>query len=257
MSKFNLMAIVKDVRVSMVKHSPEILTGLGITGMITTAVLAARATPKALRLIEMKAEEENCHVEELKPVEKAKACWKCYIPAAALCATSVACLIGASSVNARRNAALAAAYTLSDTAFREYKEKVVETIGEKKEQIVRDKVAEDQVKRDPVQTKEVIIVEKGGSLCFDPISGRYFNSDINKIKRAINELNARILTSFCGYVSLNDFYDEIGLSHIDIGDDLGWNLDNRIELRVSYVPTEDGEPCAVIGHEVVPKYDYY
>ena len=257
MSKLTVVGIAKSVRRSMAKHSPEILTGVGIAGMLTTTVLAVRATPKALTLIERKAEEENCYTSELKPVEKVKACWKCYIPAAATGVTSIACLIGASSVNAKRNAALAAAYTLSDTAFREYKEKVIETIGEKKEQVVRDKVAEEQVKKEPIQTKEVIIVEKGGTLCFDPISGRYFNSDINKIKRAVNELNARILTSFCNYVSLNDFYDEIGLSHIDIGDDLGWNVDNRIDLKITYVPTEDGEPCAVIGHEVTPKYDYY
>lgn len=257
MSKFNLMAMAQNVRTSMVKHSPEILIGIGITGMISTTVLAVRATPKALVLIERKAEEENCHTDELKPMEKVKACWKCYIPAAALGVTSIACLIGANSVNARRNAALAAAYTLSDTAFREYKEQVVQTIGEKKEQIVREKVAEEQVKKEPMTTKELIIVEKDGTLCFDPLSHRYFKSDINKIKSAVNALNGRILTSFCSYVSLNEFYDEIGLHGNDLGEELGWNLDNRIELEITYVATDDGSPCAVIGHKNAPKYDYY
>lgn len=257
MSKLHLATIAKSVRTSMVKHSPEILMGLGITGMLTTTVLAVRATPKALILIEQKAEQENCQTSELKPVEKVQACWKCYIPAAATAATSIACLIGASSVNARRNAALAAAYTLSDTAFREYKEKVVETIGAKKEEVVREKVAEEQVKREPIATKEVVILEKDGALCFDPLSSRYFKSDVNKIQRVVNALNGRILTSFCSYVSLNDFYDEIGLTHVGIGDDLGWNLDNRIEIDITYVPTDDGSPCAVIGHKNTPKYDYY
>lgn len=257
MSKFNARAIAKSARTSMAKHSPEILTGIGIAGMLTTTVLAVRATPKALRFIEHKADEERCHVEELKAAEKVKACWKCYIPAAATGVTSIACLIGASSVNARRNAALAAAYTLSDTAFREYKEKVVETIGAKKEELVQEKVAEEQVKKTPIDTKEVIIVAKDKPLCFDPISGRYFNADINQLKKAINELNGRILTSFCSYVTLNDFYDEIGLPHIDIGDDLGWNIDHRLELSISYVPTDDGSPCAVIGHAVTPIYNYW
>lgn len=257
MSKLTVVGIANTVRKSMVKHSPEILTGVGIAGMLTTTVLAVKATPKALRLIEQKAEEENCHTDELKRIEKVQACWKCYIPAAATGVTSIACLIGASSVNAKRNAALAAAYTLSDTAFREYKEKVIETIGEKKEQVVREKVAEEQVKKEPMKTQELIIVEKNGALCFDPISGRYFKSDVNRIKSAVNALNARILTSFCSYVSLNEFYDEIGLSHNDIGEELGWNLDNRIELDITYVATDDGSPCAVIGHKNAPKYDFY
>lgn len=257
MSKLTVAGIAKNLRRSMAKHSPEILTGVGIAGMLTTTVLAVKATPKAIALIEQKAQEANCHTDELKPVEKVKACWKCYIPAAATGMTSIACLVGASSVNAKRNAALAAAYTLSDTAFREYKEKVIETIGEKKEQVVREKVAEEQVKKEPMATKEVVIVEKNGTLCFDPLSSRYFKSDVNKIKSAVNALNGHILTSFCNYVSLNEFYDEIGLTHVGIGDDMGWNLDNRIEIDITYVAMDDGSPCAVIGHKNAPKYDYY
>lgn len=257
MSKFNVAAMAKSVRTAMVKHSPEILTGIGIAGMVTTTVLAVRATPRAIALLEEKANEENCCLEDLKPAEKVKAAWKCYIPAAATGVTSIACLIGASSVNAKRNAALAAAYTLSDTAFREYKEKVIETIGEKKERVVRDKVAEEKVKKSPVDTERVIVVAKDKPLCYDPLSDRYFNVDINTIKKAVNDLNAKILTNFAGYATLNDFYDEIGLPHIGLGDELGWNIDHRLELDISYVPTEDGSPCAVIGHSSQPTYNFW
>ena len=91
MNKTKLSQFTKNVRMSMSKHSPEILTGIGIAGMVTTTVLAVRATPKALKIIEEKKREED--VDKLKPVEIVKSTWKCYIPAAITGATSLACLI--------------------------------------------------------------------------------------------------------------------------------------------------------------------
>ena len=230
MNKSNLSKIVKGIRTSISKHSPEILTGIGIAGMITTTIMAVRATPKALILIEEKKEEID--VDKLTPIELIKTTWTCYIPAAITGGLSIICLIGASSVNARRNAALATAYTLSESALKEYQEKVIETIGEKKEQSVRDSIAKDRIKRDPVTSKEVIITERGNTLCYDVISGRYFKSDIDKLKKVENELNRRMRDEM--YISLNEFYYEIGLKPIGIGDDLGWNIDHGyIELNFS------------------------
>lgn len=257
--KPNLSQLSRDIRRVVSKRSPEILTGLGIAGMLTTTILAVKATPKALELIEAESGIDPETGEAYEPTTRYKIelCWKLYIPAAVTGAVSTACLIGACSVNTRRNAALAAAYTLSDNALREYKSKVLETVGEKKEQIIKDKVAEKQVKDNPVSKNEVIITEKGQSLCFDSLSGRYFKSDIDKIKKVQNDLNAEILSSMCGYVSLNDFYDELNLSHTEIGDTLGWNLDNRIDIYFSAIVAEDGTPCIVIGHNNAPKYGYY
>ena len=142
MNKPNMTALFKDIRMAVSKHSPEILTGLGIAGMITTTVLAVKATPKVLDIIEDKKKELGLdQSENLRPVEVVKAAWKPYIPAVITGVTSVACLIGANSVNVRRNAALATAYNLSTTAPAEYKDKVIETNGEKKHKTVRDKVA--------------------------------------------------------------------------------------------------------------------
>lgn len=253
MGKLNLSNIAKGVRTAMKKHSPEILTGIGIAGMITTSVLAVKATPKALVLIEDKKEEEG--VDKLTPVETIKAAWPCYIPAAVTGALSVACLIGASSVNVRRNAALATAYTLSESALKDYQEKVIETIGEKKEQDVRDAVAKERIARDPVSSREVIITERGNTLCYDVISGRYFKSDIDKLKKAENELNRQMRDEM--RISLNEFYDELGLGHIAVGDDLGWNIEKGyIELDFSSQLADDETPCLVIGHSNLPVYDY-
>ncbi len=253
MGKTKFKGIIHGVQTAMKKHSPEILTGIGIAGMITTVVMAVRATPKAILLLEEKKEEKG--EEKLTVPETIKTAWTCYIPSTIVGSVSILCLVGASSVNFRRNAALATAYTLSESALREYQEKVVETIGEKKEQSVRDAIAKDKLDKDPVTRREVIITTKGDTLCYDAISGRYFKSDIEKIKKAENELNRRMRDEM--FISLNDFYYEIGLSGTDLGDELGWNIDKGyIDLDFSSQLAEDGTPCLVIRYSLSPQYDY-
>lgn len=253
MGHFNLVGAFKNVRTFVSSHSPEILTAVGIVGMAATTIMAVKATPKALKKIEDATIEKD---DVLTPIETVKATWKCYIPAAVTGVTSTACLIGASSVNTRRNAALMTAYNVTRTALSEYKDKVVETIGEKKEQVIRESIAKDKVEKDPVHSKEVIITEKGNTLCYDGVFGRYFKSDIDTIKRAINSVNRKIVAGDM-YVSLNEFYDEIGLMPVDIGNQLGWNIDDgEIEIEFSSQIAEDGTPCLVIGYNVAPKYGY-
>ena len=267
MSKF-----IRGAKISISKHSPEILTGIGIAGMITTTFLAVRATPKALELIEEKKDElNNKQVEErldkngdlrdykeitkLKFPDLFKATWKCYIPAAVTSVASIACLVGASSVHIKRNAVLATAYQLSETALTEYKEKVIETIGEKKEEVIRDKVNKDRIEKNPVSKNNVIITDKGNTLCYDHMSGRYFKSDIDKINKAVNVINNRILHDF--YASLKDLYSELGLYTVSLGDKLGWNSDmGLIEVEFSSQLADDGTPCLVMDFNKAPKYDY-
>lgn len=254
MSKSNLAKFFKGAQRYVSKHSPEILVGLGITGMVTTTVLAVRATPKAIKLIDQKKKEE--HKDSLTPVETIKTTWKCYVPAAVTGVTSAACLIGASSVNARRNAALTAAYKLSETAFTEYREKVVETIGEKKEHAVYDKIAQERVEKNPIGTSEIIVTEKGNTRFLDGTSGRYFTSDIEKVKQIVNDINNRLLTDFCGYVTLSEFYDELGLRHTDISDSIGWTAEKG-QLKIHYsaqISPEDGVPCIVLNYIEPPQY---
>ena len=253
MGKSNMSNIIKKTRNSISKHSPGILTGLGIAGMITSTILAVKATPKAMRLLEEKKEVLEC--EKLSKKEVFKTTWKCYVPSVLTAGASVGCLIGANSVNVRRNAALATAYSISETAFREYRSKVLDTVGAKKEKLIRDKVAEERINNDPVGRKEIFITDKGNTLCYDTISGRYFRSDIDKIKKAENELNKQMLDEM--YISLNEFYEALGLGRTKQGDLLGWNIDGGlIELDFSSQIAEDGTPCLVIDYWVAPKYDY-
>lgn len=254
MNKPNMAALFKNVKMAVSEHSPEILTGLGIAGMITTTVLAVKATPKALELIEDRKDELDIYpTEKLPPVETVKATWKCYIPAAVTGVTSVACLIGASSVNAKRNAALATAYNLAATSLTEFKEATREVVGEKKEQLIRNKVAEERINKEPVNQSAIIVSGNGNTRCFDSITKQRFTSDIEKIRKAVNDLNRRMVNGE-DYISLNEFYAEIGVDQVSIGDELGWSVaKGLIELDFSAQLDNDGVPCIYVDYVVVPK----
>ena len=257
MDKTTARKIAQQTKAKLTQHSPEILTGIGIAGMITTTVLAVKATPKALQLIEAKKAEVGISPDTPLPAkEVVKATWKCYIPAATTCALSTTCIIGASRVNLRRNAALATAYKISETALAEYRDKVVEVVGEKKAKEIREKINEDKLKEQPVSQSAVIVTDMGNTLCYDSLSGRYFKSDKNKIQRAENIIGQRMLSQ--EYASLNEFYEEIGLSHTATGYDLGWNIgrDGLLKLDFDSLLADDGTPCLIINYVTPPKYGY-
>lgn len=253
MTKADVTTFIKNAGGFMSKHTPEILTGFGIAGMVTTTILAVKATPKALELIE--EEKKRQWVDELKPIDTVKVTWKCYLPSAILGAASIGCLVGSSAVSLKRNAVLATAYKLSETALTEYKDKVVETIGEKKEKAVREAVAEDKVKNTPVKSSEVIVTGKGKTLCLEPTSMRHFESDAETIRRAVNDLNRRMRDDM--YISLNEFYYELGLEGTDLGEMMGWNINVAyIDVTFTSALTQDNEPCLAIVYNTRPVYDY-
>lgn len=253
MGKFNLKNAINTSKIFVDKHSPEILTSIGITGMIGTTVMAVAATPKALRLIEDKKEELD--TDELTKREVIQSCWKCYVPSMITGAASIACLIGATSINNRRNVVLATAYKISESTLKEYRDKVVDVLGEEKEQEIRDEIAKDRVQQRPI-SENIIIPSKGDTLCYDSISGRYFNSDVDKIRKAENKLNKGLLNE--PYMSLNDFYDFIGLPATKIGEELGWKYNgDMVEIEFSTTMSEDDRPCIVISYSIEPIRNYH
>lgn len=256
MNKQDVTNFFKGIQASLTKHSPEILTAIGIAGMVTTTILAVKATPKALEKIDDAEQEKG---EDLTPVETVKAAWKPYAPAVATGVASVACLIGAHSVHTKRYTALTAAYHLSTTAFSEYRDKVIEIIGEKKERVVQDNIAKDELQKNPVSQQQVILTTRGTTLFYDPLSGRYFNSDIDRIRRARDELNYKMTGGMEMYVSLNEFYDAIDLPRIDLGNSIGWTINKGglidIHFSAQFVEDED-TVCTVIQYLVPPKYGF-
>lgn len=272
MTKTDVSKFFKMAQKTIAKYSPEILTGIGIAGMITTTVLAVKATPKALEKI--KEEKVKVYDEldpsevpaqgipedvKLKPMEVIKVTWKCYVPAVITGTASIACIIGANKANYARNAALATAYNLSQTALAEYKEKVVETIGEKKEQTIREKIAQDKVdKVEKVPNNEIVMIGSGDVLFLEPVSMRCFMSNEEEVRRIINNLNYRMISGYEEYISLSEFYDEIGLARTSTSDDVGWNIGRDGQISISFVAAKnnEGKPCLMLDYMVSPRYDY-
>jgi len=232
------------------KNSPTILTSLSVAGLLTTVILAVKVTPEAVDKI--KADSRKNHDGDPYAYTKKEAivsAWQYYVPAVAMGTFTTSCIVMSNSINLRRNAALASMYSLTETTLKEYQAKVVETIGQKKEKAITDAIAEDKVKNNPVGA-ELIITGKGNHLCFDILSGRYFESDIEKIRKLQNDINHKLISEM--WVSLNDVYSKMGLPNIAIGDDMGWNVDKMMEFVFTSALTESGEPCIVIDHQVMP-----
>lgn len=251
MNKQMIAGVAKNIQKVLKKHSPEILTGIGIAGMVATTISAVRVTPKALRLIDEREIRED---KRLTKKEIIQTTWKCYVPAAVTGALSITCLVGASSVHMRRNAALATAYTISKTALEEYQEKALEVVGPKKEQAIRDAVAKEKLEKAHVEGREFIATGRGETPCYDPLTNTCFKSDIETIRKAENTLNKRMRDE--AKITVNEFLQEIGLDSCDdsIGETMGWDIDKGyIDLDFSS-QLVNGVPYLVIGHHIPPTY---
>lgn len=232
-----------------IDNSPQILTAIGVAGVIGTAVLSSKATWKAQQyLVTKDGFEVWTDPSEYSSKEKVKMVWKLYLPAIATGTATVVCIVIANRIGSRRAAALAIAYGLTEKAYDEYRDKVVEKFGEAQEQKVRDEIAQDQINQKTLD-KEIVLVGPE-VLCFETLSGRYFSSDLETIRRAVNDINFMIIKNM--YATLGEFYDLVGLPDTDISDEVGWNTDNLMDVRYSTVLAKDGRPCISISYNYTP-----
>jgi hypothetical protein len=231
-------------------NSPAILTAVAVVGVVSTAILVAKAAPKAHQDI---VNEQSERTDEVDFLDKTQLVWKHYIPAVAVGSATIACIIGANTISTKRSAALASAVGLTEYAFREYRDKVVEHIGEKKETKVHDEVMRDVVERHPVGQNPVIITGQR-SLFMDSFARQYTETDMESVRQAVNDINEQIDNEM--YASLNDFYNRIGIPASVVGDEVGWTTTNRLRVRYSSQLVE-GRPCAVIDYEKHPIRDYH
>ena len=250
---------IKVLRYVIAKNSPAILTGIAVTGVISTTVLGIRATPKAMDIIKeasyVAADEPGVYdLIELTGKEKAQLTWKLYLPVVVMGSITIASILGAQRINTKRTEALVGLYALSDSALKKYQQKVVENLGEKKDREVRDEIAKDELKANPVSSNEIFITGSGETLCYDSLSGRYFKSDIEKIRQAVNKLSRDLLTDH--FITLNDLYYELGLIGTSLGDKIGWHLDDGlVDVNFSSQLTEEGQPCLVMEFNM-PRWGY-
>lgn len=233
-------------------NMPTVLTSVSVVGVLSTTILAVKNTPYAYRdILDAKSELGR----DITPVETVRLTWKYYVPAAIMGAITISSIIGVNAISTKRQAALAGLYTITDKAFSEYKDKVVEIVGEKKEQEVRDEVAKERMEKDPVTSKEVYITGMGEHLCYDALSGRYFKSDIETIRSAVNDINSQILDDM--YASVNDFYRKIGLPETQMGDEAGWTTARKLEIDFASHISANGTPCLSIGYGAEPTREYF
>lgn len=257
------------------KNSPTILTGCAVAGAFTAVVLAIKATKPALQHIkEAKVEHRDRivitdgdaredfdltdeEIEEipLKPLEVVQATWKDYIPTAIALGGTTACVIGAHSISAKRTAAMAALYTMSEQTLKDYKAKAAEVVGKGKAGQIKDAMAEEDLKRHPYDPNRPITLGAGDVMCFDRMTGRYFPSNMQKIRAAAAELNTRM--AYGERVSRNDFYYAIELDGVEFGEDSGWCVENPIELEFTSSLMSDGTPVLAIGFKNQPTAWYY
>lgn len=248
--------LAKSIEKFAIDNAPTILTGVGVVGTVATAYLTGKATFKANKIIADKQFQINLHEKgyPLDNKEKFKLVWLCYVGPAATGVGTIAAIIFANRISAKRAAALAAAYALSQDRFSDYKEKMQEKLGVKKEQAVTTELIQNRVDANP-PGKNLVIVGNGTVLCRDEFSGRYFRSTVEAIKRAENEINFEIINS--GYATVSDFYERIGLKPTSSSEIFGWNVPTRkLELSWNAVITPDEEPCMAFDFNAYPLTPY-
>jgi hypothetical protein len=253
--------IVRGVADATTKNSPTILTALGVTGLVGTVVLAVRGTLKADQLlgddaarrqVELATDAEPYpEIQPLSKMEVAKLVWPCYVPTILMGGVTIACIIGANSISLRRNAVLASAYALADKSLKNYQDAVVEQIGKGKEEKVRGTVAQNELDKHPIEKSEIILTGKGETLFYEYLTGRYFKSDIELVRRSVNDFNSDLIKE--EKKPLNDFLLQLGLEDAGIGESLGWTMTTGL-MDVIFSPkmATDGNPCIMLSYSRNP-----
>lgn len=250
-SKFNLSRSLKTVKSVITANSPVLLVGATITGVVATGVLAAKAGYKARGIVDEAQVEKG--PEPLTTQEKVQLTWLCYAVPAVTGASTIASCLGVHFIHTKRHAALAGLYAISAGKLDDYKDMAEEALTGKKKQEFQDGLAQKSADRDPLINNEVIITEGGTQLCHDDFSGRWFQSNMNLIDKAVNDANSILIDE--GELDLNMFYDRLGLPPLPAGNDFGWSRakTDRIVVNFGNITTPDGRPAIDISFRKDPK----
>lgn len=240
--------LMRSSKLFLKRHAPTILTCIGSAGVIATSVMAARATPKALLLLDRAKEEKG---EDLTKIEVVQVAGPVYIPAVLVGASTIACIFGANILNKRQQAALASAYALLSSSYKEYKEKTKELYGKDADSRVREHIAQDHYQKHTS-------VEDGKQLFYDFFARRYFEATIEEVQQAEYCINHDL--ALYDRVSLNDFYRMLRLSPVKSGDELGWSKEycrtcygySWIEFEHQKTVFDDGLECNILAMPCEP-----
>lgn len=239
------------------RNGSTILTGFGVIGVASTAILAATETPKALRLLEEKEQfKQEKYGYSLTRFEKVLAVAPAYLPAITSGIATIACILSAQHINKKQQAMLLSAYTQLSTLTHEYRRKVKEVFGEEAEEKIFKEL-----------NKEVELYEKYGSLhesrlFYDEISKRYFEMSMYEMKEA--EYNMNRMFNFLGALKLNEVYEFFNLGPTEYGETVGWAAlrdwevigYSWIEATFDEIETPDGLQAFSIKFNMEPTKDY-
>lgn len=231
----NLKHLTKDVGRVIAENSPQILTAIGVVGVAATTYLTGQATWRAAEVLEEKHRAGLPNIKHMPVKDMAKDTWKLYVPAAATGVMTVVCIVAANRVQARRMAALAAAYGILSGDFDEFRDKAAEKLGLKKTDEIDSALVKGKMGKNP---PPVTPLDGSKSWFCDFSTMGYFPSTQETIKAGQNEINYRINNG--DSPSLNDFYGTIGRPTTHVGDQLGWNKEHQVELTFTPILMDEG-----------------
>lgn len=255
------------------KFSPEILTTVGVIGVVAAAILASKATLKLENVVN-KFEERADALKERKEIDEEYTdsrfrkdmfqvythggidLVKLYGPPVTLGMGSLACIIGAHGIIRQRNVALLAGYKALESSFTEYRKRVTEEIGEEKEAQIRRGIRVETVAENGKKVEQ---------LTFDPTGishyARFFDEgnvnwqrvpEYNKIFLEAQQNYANDMLLARGHIFLNEVYDLLGMEHSGAGAVCGWVVskegDNYVDFGI-YDPTNEQGRAFVNGQE--------
>ncbi len=232
------------------KISPTILSCISAVGVVATSAMTVKATTKALRIVD---ENTNYNCEPSK-TEAIQLTWKCYIPATAIGLSTIACIFGANVLNKRNQASIISAYVMLNESYQQYKKSANAVYGEDADSKIKIQMAKDTyVSADGYSVYSADFdPESEKILCYDLFSQRYFTATMAAILNAQYHINRNLCLR--GDATINEFYDFLGLPHIDGGDNIGWSIEDLMEDGIIWLDfdnrltkMDDGMECCVIS----------
>ena len=244
------------------RNSSTILTCIGAVGVVATATMAVRATPKALKLLEEAKDEKG---EELTKLEVVQIAGPAYIPSVVIGASTIACMFSANVLNQRHQATLTSAYALIDSAYKDYRNKVKEMLGEETDMNIRAAIAKDKCENAGGYVPGYGALDLSGEkrLFYEEYRKAYFEATVEEVQNAEYHFNRNF--AMRGDANLNEFYSFLGLEPTREGEVLGWDTSRLLEeyehpwidFDHERVVMEDGLECCIIHFPIPPVVDYY
>ena len=132
--------ISKRVGRQLYRSSPTILTVVASVGVVTTTIMAVRATPKAIKILKEAELEKG---EDLSKLEIIRAAGPIYIPSVLLGVSTIACIFGANALNQKKQASLMSAYAMLNESYKQYRKAAKTVYGEDADDKIHAEMAKD------------------------------------------------------------------------------------------------------------------